>query len=278
MSAERGPHDTIRTIISQRGLRYAGDSPVENVLLPASPEQASRQEYLRYLKRYSFRILLRDVIKCRSSFRAQDLLHYCSPRKVQRYLDYLQRAGIVEPVGTDTFRLRNAAVYSFGDTLEWYVAQVFAEAFAAAVAWDVKVYDLPAGGDFDVIAMLGDLLVYVETKSSPPKNIHQPAVAAFFARLEALAPDVGIFLVDTHLRLADKINKMVRYELKQRVGDRDTVGLVQLRRGVYAASPGLFVINSKPDLTLNLRLCLRHFWAHRARRRLFGYDEHTARE
>lgn len=275
MAVEQRPQDVIRTIINQRGLRYAGDSPVESVLLPASQDPAALEEYLRYLKRYSFRILLRDVIKCRASFCAQDLLHYCSPRKAQRYLDYLQRAAIVEPTGTDSFRLRNTAVYSFGDTLEWYVAQVFAHAFAATVAWDVKVYDLPAGGDFDVIATLGNLLIYVETKSSPPKNIHQPAVAAFFDRLEALAPDVGIFLVDTHLRLADKINKMVRHELKRRAGDRDGVGLVQLRRGVYAASPGLFVINSKPDLTLNLRLCLRHFWAHRARRRLFGYDEHT---
>ncbi len=272
MSQVRGRQQAIRAIISQRGLRYAGDSPLDNVLLPASPEPAALEEYFRFLKRYSFRILLRDVIKCRESFRANDLLHYCSPRKVARYLHYLQKTGMVEPVNGEVFRLRHTAVYSFGDTLEWYVAQLFAQTFAATVAWDVKVYDLPAGGDFDVIALLGDLLVYVETKSSPPKNIHQPAVAAFLARLEALAPDVGIFLVDTHLRLADKINKMVRYELKRRVGEGGRVSLIQLRRGVYAASPGLFVINSKPDLALNLRLCLRHFWAHRARRRLFGYQ------
>jgi hypothetical protein len=44
---------------------------------------------------------------------------------------------------------------------------------------------------------------------------------------------------------------------------------------VYAASSGLFVINSKPDLALNLRLCLRHFWAQRARQRLFGQERPT---
>ncbi|MCR4438207.1 MAG: hypothetical protein QHJ34_04090 [bacterium] len=271
MNDQARQQESIRTIISQRGLRYAGDSPLDNVLLPEPADPQACQEFLRFMKRYSFRLLLRDVIKYRAGFRAEDLLHYCSPRKAQRYVDYLLRARVIAPgESQDTFRLRNQAVYSFGDTLEWYVAQLFAQAFAATVGWDVKVYDLPAGGDFDVVALLGELLVYVETKSSPPKNIHQPVVAAFFDRVEALAPDVAIFLVDTHLRLADKINKMVRHELRRRTGGQATVNLRPLRRGVYAASAGLFVINGKPDLTLNLRLCLRHFWAQRARQRLFG--------
>lgn len=267
--------EAIRTIISQRGLRYAGDSPLDNVLLPYPLSDDACEEYLRFLKRYSFRLLLRDVIKFRTGFRAEDLLHYCSPRKASRYVAYLLRAGVICRGEGNTFCLRNQAVYSFGDTLEWYVAQLFAREFAGTVAWDLKVYDLPAGGDFDVVALLGGLLVYVETKSSPPKNIHQPVVEAFFARIEALAPDVAIFLVDTHLRLADKINKMVRYEFRRRGGGQGAIALSCLRRGVYAAASGLFIINSKPDLALNLRLCLRHFWAQRARQRLLGIDRPT---
>jgi len=101
----------------------------------------------------------------------------------------------------------------------------------------------------------------VETKSSPPKNIHQDVIAGFLNRINILQPDLAIFLVDTHLRLEDKINQMFKWELESRSGEnfsRPTVPQ-RLRKGVFHLGRDLYVINSKPDLTVNLRTCLRYF-------------------
>src|SRR6266542_752765 len=55
-------------------------------------------------------------------------------------------------------------------------------------------------------------------QSSPPRHIDQKHVAAFFDRLEALRPDMAIFLEDTKLRMEDKLVKMFEVEVVRRLG------------------------------------------------------------
>ncbi len=86
------------------------------------------------------------------------------------------------------------------------------------------------GGDFDVIAAAEGKLVYLELKSSPPKNLTVAEVGAFFDRLQVLRPDLALFVVDTALRLSDKILPMLREEMGRRQCRRGRIGLSRLRR------------------------------------------------
>src|SRR5712664_1621631 len=73
------------------------------------------------------------------------------------------------------------------------------------VATGVKFRAPGLGGDLDVVAAMEGKLIYLELKSSPPKHLTQGEVAAFFARVRRLRPDVAVFAVDTALRLADRV-------------------------------------------------------------------------
>jgi hypothetical protein len=61
------------------------------------------------------------------------------------------------------------------------------------------------GGDLDVVATAEGKLAYLELKSSPPKNLEPREIVAFFDRMCILRPDVTLFVVDTALRLSDKV-------------------------------------------------------------------------
>ncbi len=64
-----------------------------------------------------------------------------------------------------------------------------------------------------MVALLEGWLVYMEVKSSPPKNIEGDEVHAFLARLKDLLPHLALFFVDTELRLKDKIVPFFETEL-----------------------------------------------------------------
>ncbi|NIT99503.1 MAG: hypothetical protein GWN01_00720, partial [Nitrosopumilaceae archaeon] len=70
-----------------------------------------------------------------------------------------------------------------------------------------------AGGDFDVLASWLGKLLYIESKSAPPKGIHNPEISAFLERVQNTKPDLAIFINDTHLRVKDKIVLMFEEEL-----------------------------------------------------------------
>src|SRR5713101_138495 len=64
---------------------------------------------------------------------------------------------------------------------------------------------------------LGD--AYLELKSSP-KHLTQGEVAAFFARVRRLRPDVAVFAMDTALRLSDRVLPLLVAELGSAAGGR----------------------------------------------------------
>src|SRR5207248_1830800 len=86
-----------------------------------------------------------------------------------------QRSGV--------YRLDDERVVSFGGTLEWYVAQVLAREFECASAHGLRIAHAAHGGDYDVIACTEGEVVYVETKSAPPRQIVQAEVGAFLDRV-----------------------------------------------------------------------------------------------
>jgi hypothetical protein len=102
-----------------------------------------------------------------------------------------------------------------------------------------------------VVAAAEGKLAYLELKSSPPKNLSVREVAAFFDRVHLLRPDLTLFVVDTALRLSDKVLPMLVAELEHRRGDTKLAPR-RLERELWALTPHLYAVNGRPDLIANL--------------------------
>ena len=250
----------------RRGIRCYPRREERLVLLPK--ERTFREEFYTYLKKYSFRLFLRDVIKNKELFSLHDLLRYCSPKSAEEYLRFLVRVDVVLPRRRRRFTLKDTRVSSFGETLEWFVCQVLEKEFYLPSQWGFRVEENRGGGDFDVVALMEGSLLYIETKSSPPKHIHQRDIQAFFDRLEVLSPDLSIYLEDTQLRMKDKIVVMFENELQRRFGSswRKRFPLSRLGQGIFGIEDRLFITNSDPDMIANLGFCLGHYLRSRAAR------------
>jgi len=248
--------DSPEMALQKRGFRLASSCPRAGLIYPLV--EGKVDEFYEEMKRYSFRLLLRDVVKLGKGFREEDLTHYCSPEAVSSFLKPLLSAGIIKKLGKKSYALSSQQVDNFGGTLEWFVAQVFQREFASPASWGIRLLETESGGDYDVIAQVEGRIVYVEVKSSPPKNIYQEMVGEFLTRIQELRPNMAIFLADTQLRLEDKINKLFEWELEKR-GEKP-VRIERLGEGVFSLGGNVMIINSKPDLIANLAFCLRYFF------------------
>ena len=134
-------------------------------------------------------------------------------------IDYLASIGLLVPQG-DSWRLARPVVPGFGRDAGVVRGRGAAPRAAGARSLtDVRLGPPGPGGDYDVLAKLDDRLLYVEVKSSPPKQIYAPEVAAFLERSRgARTRRSRPFLVDTRLRMGDKIVPMFDEELRQLPG------------------------------------------------------------
>ncbi|GIW42424.1 MAG: hypothetical protein KatS3mg076_3001 [Candidatus Binatia bacterium] len=233
----------------------------EPILLPNSERR--RSVFYDLLRHYSFRLYLRDLIRLREGAPLPALARYCSARVAERYTGELERLGLVRRTPEGLVRLRRQDIASFGPTLEWFVAEVLRREFGFAVASGLRPSGTRAGGDYDVLALADGALVYVEVKSSAPRNIERSQIAAFVDRIAALVPDAAILLNDTQLRMLDKLVPAVRAELRRAPYARGPFRRVQGE--IFSRGDKLFVTNSEPDLVANLGVCIARFFRSRAR-------------
>ncbi len=250
---------SIEGCLKRRGFQIIQSNPRENLIFPPDTDFETEDLIYRYLKRYSFRIFLRDIIKRKECFKLGDLESFCSRDTVKEYIDILIKCGIVKQIGKREFALVNKNVRSFGDTFEWFVAMIFKKEFGASSAWGVKLKGTITGGDFDVMAYLERYFVYLELKSSPPKHVESYEVEAFLKRISELKPDVAFFLEDTNLRMKDKIVPMFEEEIRKRFKLARKHQISRLAKEMFIVGDRLFIINSKPDISSNIAYCLRYF-------------------
>ena len=209
------------------------------------------------LRHYSYRLFLRDVLKHRTELRLGQLTRYASRVVAARYLRFLVGAGLVARVGRGAYRLRDARISSFGGTLEWYVAEVLVREFGCAATWGLRIPRATHGGDYDVVACAEGEVIYVETKSAPPRQIIQEVVGAFLDRIDTLRPDAALFLVDTQLRMKDKLVPMFEVEVGRRGLGWEAR---RLEREMWRVGPEVYLLNTDPDIVRNLGACLTaHF-------------------
>lgn len=248
-------------MLSARGLQAFYTNQVRELLIPANIDTTSLDNLYAEMGRYSFRLILRDIIKKQDSFTPEDLTRFSSIEKVVLDLDFLLRIGLIEKKDRRQYRLAIRPVKSFGETLEWFVAETIRREFSGEVMWGVRFKGSEHGGDYDVVANIGGSLVYTEVKSSPPKHIMQTEISAFFDRTFDLIPDFSIFLMDTELRMKDKLVPMFEAELSQRypVSDRVEFPVERLFKEIFHIRQRIYIMNTKRSLAENLRICYRAY-------------------
>lgn len=261
-----GAAESTSTRLRRRGFAVLRTEPLDTCCFPEEADHAFLDTLYGLLKKYSFRLVLRDMIRDAEGFTVGDLTRYCARSQCERYVKQTLELGLIEPAGPDRWRLIVGARDSFGETLEWFVAELFRREFQCDASWGITLQDTKHGGDYDVLAFVEGHMVYVEVKSAPPKHIESPEVAAFFRRVRTLKPQMAVFFEDTELRMADKIVPMFQEALAEEYGPRAADYPVErLQDELFHINHALYIMNSRPDVAANFAVCLRDFLGTRAR-------------
>lgn len=218
--------------------------------------------FYRLLRRYSFRMLLREILGQPGAFRLEDVNRYGSHGSTERQLQALERIGLVVREG-NLFTWRGETPDSFGPTLEWFVAEVVRRELQSDALHAVRLGGLRGGGDYDVVGLWGGRLLYIETKAGPPKAIDEIHVRLFLERVRTLAPEIAVFLIDTHLRMTDKMVPLFRRQLTGLFGNGAPRGPSPVARGVYHVGDTLFITNTKRGVDVQILSCLWWYLKHR---------------
>jgi len=257
---------SVEGTLNMRGIRVFRKNPTDRLFFPPEFPPSYKNKFYETMKKYSFRLVLRDMIKHQARFHIQDLTHYCSPKVAQGYCDLLSKMGAIQKDRTGKYRTRVSPIYSFGPTLEWFTAEMFKREFASPALYGVHVKKTPSGGDYDVIASWNRRLVYVEVKSSPPKGVELGEVKTFFSRIDDLLPEVAILFNDTQLRMKDKLVVMFEEELERRYGEESKMHcpVERLMGELFHVRHRIFIVNSKKGVVENFHVCLRDYLQHGA--------------
>ena len=242
------PAGEVMAMLERRGLQPTETSRDVPFLQQLGGELADRLS--KRLGHYAFRLFLRGAIQKSDGFAPAETTRYLTPAQSKECAEFVVSMGLAERLPRGRYRLTWPTT-SFGGILEWYVARELERRFGFDVATRVKLHVRGVGGDLDAVAAAEGKLVYLELKSSPPKNLSITEAAAFFDRLYLLHPDLTLFVVDTALRLTDKVLPMLVKEFRQR--SRES-GLVpkQIAPQLWALTPHIYVVNGRRDLMANI--------------------------
>ncbi len=250
----------LSVMLRQRGFAIYKKEPADDLLVPGERYIGS---YYEMLKRYSFRLFLRDIIKHQPVFTLAQATRYATREVTAQYVRYLLDAGMVMSEG-DSYRLLKGPVRSFGTTLEWFVSEIFRREFSAEAVWGVKIKHRAVGGDYDLLSKIEGAILCMEIKSSPPRQVYQNEITSFFDRVGDLLPEIAIFFMDTELRMKDKIVPMFEGELKKRFSEppalrRTEKELFEVEHAGTSA-PEMFIINAKDSIVSNIgKVLAKHF-------------------
>lgn len=246
---------SLEVMLKLRGFKIYKKEPSEDLLLPRKKTYAD--SFYEKLKKYSFRLFLRDVIKHQNFFTLGKVTRFATKEVTTQYIDFLLKAAIAEPAQRG-YRLKKRPIKSFGETLEWFVSSLMEKEFEAETAWGVKFKRPNVGGDYDLIAKIDSSILYMEVKSSPPRQIYDKEITAFLNRVSDLSPEISIFFMDTELRMKDKIVPMFEVELKRRY--KKTVPVTRVVKELFHINKKIFIINSKPTIMANIERVLSFMW------------------
>jgi len=247
----------IESLLKQRGFTVYKKEPVDDLLIP----RGDTAPFYELMRKYSFRLFLRDVIKNQDGFTIPEVCRYTALAAAADYVTKLLAFGLVEQIGPDRYRLVKRPLRSFGVTLEWFLAELFKREFGTQALWGVKFRRSGVGGDYDLLAKIDSSILYLEVKSSPPKQIYAREIAAFLDRIRDLQPAVGIFFMDTTLRMKDKIVPMFEEELARRSDSPPAVK--RMVKELFRIADNIFIINAQGSIAGNIEKCLSWYFRKR---------------
>ncbi|MEW6675293.1 MAG: hypothetical protein AB1348_04700 [Nitrospirota bacterium] len=245
---------SLNMLLKRRGFRVYKKEPSEDLLLP---EAEFIDDFYSILQKYSFRLFLRDVIKHQNLFTLERVTRYATAEVTGDYLRYLLAIRLAEKTANG-YRLVKQPIKSFGETLEWFLSEIFRREFCAEAIWGIKFKRPRIGGDYDLIAKVDGSILYMEVKSSPPKQIYQKEISAFFDRVSDLSPEIAVFFMDTELRMKDKIVPMFEEELRFRFSD--TPEVIRMEKELFQISDRIFIINAKDNILRNIEKVLSWYF------------------
>jgi hypothetical protein len=256
----------LEALLRQRGLPILSHGDCSRLVLPPNAPAIQKTRFYRFMQRYSFRLFLRDLIQLPEGGNLKALTRYCSLNTVRSYMKFLSEMGVVQIHPDKSYQFIQRQITSFGPTLEWYVNEIFQREFLAPSRFGVRLLNTKYGGDYDVIAILTGCLIYVEVKSSPPRGVEQTAVAAFLRRLHDLQPNMAVFMVDTELRMRDKIVPMFADAMKDENLESEEWQVSRLVGEIFHIGHSIYLINSRKGIYSNLRFCVRDYlnWGKKA--------------
>lgn len=244
-AAERARSEPLLAL-RRRGLAPRPSAP--DVPFPPEPEAGLARALEARLSHYAFRLFLRGAILHPAGFAPSQATRYLTAAKARRMAEDCAALGLVERLPGGRYRLVRCA-RSFGGTLEWWLARELERRLGLEVAFGVRSGAAGVGGDLDVVATGEGKLLYLEAKSSPPKHVTPVEVAAFLRRVRAVRPDVALFVVDTALRLSDKILPMFAEALAR---EGSAAAPQRIFRETWALTPHLYAVNAREDLVENV--------------------------
>ena len=250
----------LRGMLRRRGLVPYRENPEHHLLFPPTFRQKEKERFFELFKKYSFRLFLREILNRKGAFRVSEVVRFSSTETGRKYLRSLIDLGLVDSAGGHRYRLLPLATVSLGPTLEWFMAEILRKEFYCPTLYGLRCKGTRFGGDYDVIASLEGRLLYLEVKSSPPKNIEGGEIHEFFSRLEDLIPQIAFFFVDTELRLIDKIVPIFDAERLARENPQNgpLSPFQKIADEIFFAPPQIYILSSKGSIPKNLAICFRH--------------------
>jgi len=245
---------SLDVLLKRRGFRIFKKEPADDLFII---DATFVDGFYEMLKKYSFRLFLREVIKHQRAFGIEQVARYATAEVTKEYLEYLRHVGLVTNV-QEGFKLAQGRIKSFGETLEWFVAEIFRREFEAEAVWGIRFKRPNIGGDYDLLAKVDGSILYMEIKSSPPKQIYQTEISAFFDRVIDLSPEISIFFVDTELRMKDKIVPMFEEESDKRHNALPPA--LRLEKELFQIGDRIFIMNAKDSIPANIEKVLSRFF------------------
>ncbi len=243
-----------------RGYFITESCSLNRVILPKRKDDEIYEKYYQLLFYYRFRRLLSDLIQVKNSgiINLELLLTKWKWEEISEYFEFLISSGILEKI-EDKFYFTFYNLDNFGETLEWFVAQILKKEFSIPTLWGVKLLDISRGGDFDVLGLIESYLLYIECKTSPPNNVRLRDLWEFLRRREVLGSQLTIFLIDTTLKVEKNIIDNIKLLLDRRFSPNRKNEVIKEKEGIYFFSPNLFILQSKGDFIVNFQYIFRRF-------------------
>lgn len=222
-------------------------------------------------RHYSLRKLMKQIMNSKGLSCTVDMLRGTAGSSLEKYLGILSQLGFI--ARNDTEVKYQGTTDNLGGTLEWYVARLISHKLHGSADWGIHLTGLPSeanGGDYDVLAILGAALIYIETKSKKHTDISDAELRYFLQRSVELAPELAILLVDTEKPLEDLLWRITEIMLPPiRVSSgldpqwRPQIPFIspQSDLGFESVNYGfrrIYVINSKQGILEQISRCLRH--------------------